>query len=510
MKQSLELKLGQRLTMTPQLQHAIRLLQLSALELANEIQEALQTNPLLEETDAGDEADTDTEVSSEHAATEADENDGDLFSKRAEGDDNSDESPDSARAIDEQLTDDVGTDAPDGDDGWESGDDDFIQRTDARGESDAADHETDWRDSAATTLQAHLLWQMRLTPFSERDASIAQALIDGIDADGYLRASLHEVRETVPNGDDIELDEIEAVLHQIQNFDPAGVGARDLGECLVLQLRQMPLDRPLLDKAITLASTHLQLLADHDFGRLRKVLTLDAQQLQELIDTIRALNPRPGTAIGLSPTVYVTPDLIVRKVNGRWRAALHTSALPEIRITRRYQTLLRQASRSADRKYLQDQLQEARWFLKSLQNRHDTLLKVAREIVARQYGFFDHGEIAMRPLVLADIARELSMHESTVSRVTTQKYMMTPRGIFELKYFFSSSVGTTDGGSCSATAIRSLIKKMVESEQPTRPISDSEIARILGQQGIQVARRTVAKYRDHMNIPPSSQRKSLG
>jgi RNA polymerase sigma-54 factor len=308
----------------------------------------------------------------------------------------------------------------------------------------------------------------------------------------------------------VDTDEIVAVIHQIQNFDPAGVAARDLGECLRLQMRGMDPKTPHLEQARGLATPEgLGYLANHDFKALKRLTKLSAEALQGAITLIQHLNPRPGTTIASTQASYIAPDITVKKIRGVWRADLTSSAAPRININREYEKLIRRGSDSADNKYLQDKLQEARWFIKSLVSRNETLLKVARAIVDRQRAFFEHGPEAMKPLVLHDISEIVGMHESTISRVTTNKYMLTPRGIFELKYFFSSHVGTADGGTCSATAIRSLIKKLVEAEKPSKPISDSTIADILAAQGIHVARRTVAKYRETLSIPPSSQRKSL-
>ena len=515
MKQSLDLKLGQHLTITPQLQQAIRLLQLSSLELQQEIQEAIENNPLLEEVDE--------EVS-------AGKNDGDSTPGEQEKKDEPEtggEESEEAVAGDEIATDtgpDHEAEANPDDYVAEAWEDTFDTSAGAadRPASDDGLPDIDARNSIPLTLRDHLLWQMQMTPFSDADRQIAMALIDAINDDGYLTVGLEEIRQAVgtdarqdpagqsDNTDTVELDEIEAVLHQIQNFDPIGVGARNLSECLLLQLRGMSLGTPSLDAAHELAQPgNLDLLASRDFKQLRRVLKLRPDELQAAIELIQQLNPRPGGSVQTSQASYVVPDIIVKKMRGVWRAELNSGTTPRLRINTHYEKMIHRGSGSADNKYLQERLQEARWFIKSLASRNDTLLKVARAIVDRQRAFFDHGPEAMKPLVLHDIAEVVEMHESTISRVTTQKYMLTPRGIFELKYFFSSHVNTADGGTCSATAIRSLIKKLVESETSSRPISDSKIAEILEEQGIHVARRTVAKYRESLNIPPSSQRKSL-
>jgi RNA polymerase sigma-54 factor len=503
MKQSLDLKLGQHLTITPQLQQAIRLLQLSSLELQQEIQEALENNPLLEETeeDAASREDAEAAPTADPGAERGEHDEAEGY-EVAGGDEMS---VDRDAAIDdesfrEELT--VGED-------WGESYENLTAAT-TRADSDDGRSDLDARNSAPTTLRDHLLWQMQMTPFSATDRRIAEALIDAVDEDGYLTCSLEEIQQTLGTEVAVELDEIEATLHQIQNFDPAGIGARNLSECLLLQLRTLDPDTPGIDNTRQLATPeNLDLLAARDFRSLKRVLKLTPEALQEAITLIQRLNPRPGSGVASGHARYVTPDITVKKVRGVWRAELTASASPRLTINREYEKLIRRGSDSADNKYLQDKLQEARWFIKSLASRNDTLLKVARAIVDRQRAFFEHGAEAMKPLVLHDIAEIVGMHESTISRVTTNKYMLTPGGIFELKYFFSSHVATADGGTCSATAIRSLIKKLVEAEKSDKPISDSTIADILAGQGIHVARRTVAKYREALNIPPSSQRKSL-
>jgi RNA polymerase sigma-54 factor len=496
MKQSLDLKLGQHLTITPQLQQAIRLLQLSSIELQQEIQEALESNPLLEENEREDEtpeAKNETELSA---------------SDSANGEDSGESSYDEADTL--PATDsDTGPDA-DSDADWDETFEPMTAPTANRSASDDDYPDIDARNSPPQTLRDHLLWQMQMTPFSDTDKQIALALIDAVNEDGYLSCKLEEILQALGKNHAIEMDEIEAVLHQIQNFDPLGVGARDLAECLRLQMKVLPPDLADLKAAIQLATpANLALLASRDYTQLRRNLKLTAEELQQAIQLIQGLNPRPGNSVTSSQAGYVVPDIIVRKFRGVWRAELNPDVSPRLRINRQYEKMIHRGDSSADNRYLQDQLQQARWFIKSLTSRNETLLKVARTIVDRQRAFFDHGAEAMKPLVLHDVAETVSMHESTISRVTTNKYMLTPRGIFELKYFFSSHVTTADGGTCSATAIRSIIKKLVECETPTKPISDSKIAEILAEQGINVARRTVAKYRESMSIPPSNQRKSL-
>ena len=502
MKQSLDLKLGQHLTITPQLQQAIRLLQLSSLELQQEIQEALENNPLLEDLDEEAAAREPSESPVEEAVTV--ESGGD-----SEGSDSTagDEQPvDRDIAIEddplrEELT--------GGNDDWEDNSE-SLSASATRNEGGDGLPDIDARNSAPTTLREHLLWQMQMAIFSPTDRRIAEATIDAINEDGYLTCTLEEIQQSLPGDLSVEIDEVQAVVHQIQNFDPAGVGARDLSECLQLQMRALPSATPHLDNARRVAtSENLALLANRDFKQLKRTTRLSSEDLQEAILLIQHLNPRPGGSVTSSQAGYITPDITVKKIRGIWRAELTSSAAPRLGINQQYEKLIRRGADTADNRYLQDKLQEARWFIKSLVSRNETLLKVARAIVDRQRAFFEHGAEAMKPLVLHDIAEIVGMHESTISRVTTSKYMLTPRGIFELKYFFSSHVGTSDGGTCSATAIRSLIKKLIEAEKPLKPISDSTIAEILAEQGIHVARRTVAKYREALNIPPSSQRKSL-
>jgi RNA polymerase sigma-54 factor len=488
MKQSLELKLGQQLTITPQLQQAIRLLQLSSIELQQEIQEALESNPLLEEVE--EESDNDKaeyEAPAEMEAGEVTVQATDTEMERGSNDEPDFETPEEwSDPFDRQVS--------------------TATRTEFEGEM--SDIES--RSSAAESLRDHLEWQMHMTQFSQRDQAIAEAIIDAIDDDGYLKSSLEDICASVSDDDPIEVEEVEAVLHQIQNFDPLGVGARSLAECLQLQLRALPPETPCRDAAMAVATDgNLELLAKRDHAGLKRELKLSQDDLLGAVQLIHALNPRPGSAINAPQANYVIPDIIVKKVKGIWRAELNSEVSRRLDINRDYEKLIQRGDNSPDKKFLQDQLQQAKWFLKSLHSRNDTLLKVARTIIDRQRAFFEHGPEAMKPLVLHDIAEAVGMHESTISRVTTNKYMLTPRGVFELKYFFSSHVSTSDGGTCSATAIRSLIEKIIQNESPDKPISDSRIAEMLGEQGINVARRTIAKYRESMNIPPSNLRKSL-
>jgi RNA polymerase sigma-54 factor len=505
MKASLQLKLGQSLTMTPQLQQAIRLLQLSTLDLQQEIQQALESNPMLE-TSEEDEHSESSEDNQDSEPTASDAS----AEEPSEGQDDwdvSESGPDWSTENDtpDNIPDDLPVDTA-----W----DDIYQSAPAPAARSDEDGEQDFesRNSATETLHDHLEWQLNLTPLSERDQAVAHALLDAVDDRGYLTSSLEEIHAGLSDETDedpLELDEVEAVLHRLQHFDPPGVFARDLQECLLIQLNQLPPDTPWLPQARLVITHYINLLGNRDYAQLLRRSRLKEDQLREVLALITGLNPRPGDVLDQGEPDYVIPDVIVRKHHGRWRVELNPEIAPRIRVNASYASLIRRADSSADNTYLRDQLQEAKWFIKSLQSRNETLLKVATRIVEHQQGFLDHGEEAMKPLILSDIAQAVEMHESTISRVTTQKYMHTPRGIFELKYFFSSHVSTDEGGECSSTAIRAMIKKLIAAETPKKPLSDSKIAAMLGEEGIQVARRTVAKYREAMHIPPSNERKRL-
>jgi len=487
MKQALHLQLGQQLKMTPQLQQAIRLLQLSALDLRQEIQDSIEANPLLEmDEDYGGETSLEALAESSSDSQELDL-------------DNTDQLPDDLQ---------VDTD-------W---DDIYQTGTGSNSGGDSEDGES-WeaRSTAPVSLHEHLHWQLNLTPMTDADRSIAYALIEALDERGYLMSSLDDIAETVRHelGDELpdetfpEEDEMLVVLHHLQQFDPPGVAARDLRECLLIQLHQLVEDTPWRAEAISLVSDHLAAIESRDYAGLRRRLGISEEQLSQIMHLVRGLNPSPGESIVDEPVEYVVPDVIVQRRGRRWHVELNPESLPKVRINQHYAGMVNTTRREEDGSYLRTQLQEARWFLKSLQSRNETLLKVASRIVEVQKGFFEYGEEAMKPLVLADIAEAVGMHESTISRVTTQKYMHTPRGVFELKFFFSSHVGTDGGGECSSTAIRAIIKKLVAAEDPRKPLSDSKLADLLNDQGIQVARRTVAKYREAMRIPASSDRKRL-
>ncbi len=504
MKPTLQLKLGQHLTMTPQLQQAIRLLQLSTLELQSEIQQALEENPMLEHeeedsNEAPSENNKDKAVEDQTNST-ADSND---ISKEMSAEN---EDPHIDMENNQEMPDELAVDSS-----WE----DTYDITTATAPSSQTNNDSSGNDFLENqsidgdTLSEHLIWQLQNSPFSENDMVIAIAVIDAINDDGYLTESVEEIYDSLKDELDIELDEVETVLHRIQRFDPVGIAARDLRECLLLQLEPFPLETPGLSDVKIIIEHHLDLLGTHDYARLQKKTRRNEEQLHQLILFIQALNPKPGASISKTNAQYVIPDIFVRKINGTWHVSLNPEAAPKIKINTLYEGHLKDAGRGANTSNLRNSLQEARWFLKSLQSRSDTLQRVGNAIVRRQRLFLDYGDEGMKPMILRDIAEELEMHESTISRVTTNKYMHTPRGVYEFKFFFSSHVGTADGGECSATAIRSMVKKLIENENPKKPMSDNKISSLLVKEGINVARRTVAKYRESMLIPPSNERKRL-
>jgi RNA polymerase sigma-54 factor len=478
MKHSLQLRLSQHLTLTPQLQQSIRLLQLSTLELSQELERILQENPLLEREDSAREQATPPMDGAAPASEAAPAQESSAADTATPESDNAD-----FTSLDE---------APAGGSYRDDGDEGEQQQV-------AAD---------APTLRVHLLGQLSLTNLSERDRKLVALLIDSLDDEGYLTQSPEEVIELLPPELEVELEELQIALRHLQNLEPVGVGARNLSECLMLQLAVLPPDTPHLAEARETVKNQLEALAARDFGRLKKQLRCDDVTLRAVQKLITGLNPKPGRNFSVEETRYVVPDVIVKKLKGVWVAALNPDAMPRLRINRLYAEIL-QRNRSACSQQLASQLQEAKWLIKNVQQRFETILRVSQAIVDRQRHFFEHGEVAMRPLVLREIAETLDLHESTVSRVTTQKFMHTPRGIFELKYFFGSHVTTEAGGSASSTAIRALIKQMVSAENTRKPLSDGQISEILSQQGIVVARRTVAKYRESMQILPVNLRKSI-
>lgn len=470
--------------MTPQLQQAIRLLQLSSLELQTEIQEALETNPLLE-------IEEDYEYNDPTVVRQNEES--------------------GSREISELENSDIPEDLP-VDSKWEDTFDTSSIPSSSGSSSVDNDFERDNQGESGNSLQQHLIWQMQLTRFTDTELAIATTIIDSIEDDGYLKATLEEIQQSLGEGfAEVGLDEIETVLQRIHHFDPVGVGARDLRECLLIQLRlyesTVALDH--VDLLTELIDKHLDTLAKRDYAQIKRALKVSDDELTDLVRSIQLLNPRPGSSIQSDTTEYIVPDVYAMKLNGKWQLSLNPDNAPRLQIAEHYAALINRADSSAENTYLRTNLQEARWFLKSLQSRNETLLKVTAAIIDRQRDFLEYGEEAMKPLVLADIAEIVEMHESTISRVTTRKYLHTPRGIFELKYFFSSHVSTESGGECSATAIRAIIKKLIAAENPRKPLSDSKIADILGEQGINVARRTIAKYRETLAIAPSNERKRL-
>ncbi len=513
MKQSLQLKMGQHLTMTPQLQQAIRLLQLSTLDLQQEIQAALESNPMLE-VNEDNEKPTDGEQDSEqHADASSDAPDAAIestpepvndFSEAPANTSSSDSGAvDEAEPWQDTIPEDLPVDTQ-----W---DDVYTSMPTSSGASDAGEtNDIDSRNSQKESLVDHLNWQLNLTPMSDKDRFIAMTIIDSLDSGGLLSTSVEELLEGFDPELEIELDEIEAVRHRLQHFDPVGIASVDLTDCLMIQLAHLGPETPWREEAALVITRHLSLLASRDFTQLMRRTRLKEKELGEVVELIRSLNPKPGESFEDNAAEYVVPDVFVSKKEGKWKVELNPDIAPKLRINQQYASMIKRADNGSDNTFLKDNLQEARWLLKSLTSRNETLLKVASRIVEHQKNFLEHGEEAMKPLILHDIAKDVDMHESTVSRVTTQKYMHTPRGIFELKYFFSSHVATATGGECSSTAIRAIIKKLVAAENSRKPLSDNKIATLLDEQGIKVARRTVAKYRESMQIPPSNERKQLG
>ncbi|MDE0691572.1 MAG: RNA polymerase factor sigma-54 [Gammaproteobacteria bacterium] len=537
MRQTLSLRMGQQLTMTPALQQAIRLVGLSSLELSTEIRTAIESNPMLEYDEEGG-AD-DPLDGTEDPGTLSDDDWDDTDYEDASFDDSALDGAsfeDVATASDDDQA--LGTDdaiaEPDADR-------DGIEPTQAADEQPAAEaiETRDWseddarferdapsapdsrtpgprgeggtpieeRSAPAETLHDYLAWQLNLTRLSEADQRIGVAIIDALNDDGMLTEGLQDIAAGA--GCNATLADAERVLKAVQQFDPAGVAARDLAECLALQLLQLPNETPWRREALDIVQEHFDALAAQDLRGLARRTRLEGDDLAAAIALVRSLNPRPGAAMGDSEADYVEPDVVVRKARNTWIVELNDQAAPRVRLNEHYAGLVRRSDTSRDNQFLKSNLQEARFFLKSIENRNDTLLRVAANIVERQAEFLERGEEAMRPLVLADVADAVGLHESTVSRATARKYMRTPRGVFELKYFFSSHVGTADGGEISSTAIRALIRKLTERENPCQPLSDSRIAALLGERDIKVARRTVAKYRESLAIPSSNERKRM-
>ncbi|EMV5181718.1 RNA polymerase factor sigma-54 [Escherichia coli] len=476
MEQGLQLRLSQQLAMTPQLQQAIRLLQLSTLELQQELQQALESNPLLEQIDTHEEIDTRETQDSETL--------------------------DTADALEQkEMPEELPLDAS-----WDTI---YTAGTPSGTSGDYIDDELPvYQGETTQTLQDYLMWQVELTPFSDTDRAIATSIVDAVDDTGYLTVPLEDILESMGD-EEIDIDEVEAVLKRIQRFDPVGVAAKDLRDCLLIQLSQFDKTTPWLEEARLIISDHLDLLANHDFRTLMRVTRLKEDVLKEAVNLIQSLDPRPGQSIQTGEPEYVIPDVLVRKHNGHWTVELNSDSIPRLQINQHYASMCNNARNDGDSQFIRSNLQDAKWLIKSLESRNDTLLRVSRCIVEQQQAFFEQGEEYMKPMVLADIAQAVEMHESTISRVTTQKYLHSPRGIFELKYFFSSHVNTEGGGEASSTAIRALVKKLIAAENPAKPLSDSKLTSLLSEQGIMVARRTVAKYRESLSIPPSNQRKQL-
>jgi RNA polymerase sigma-54 factor len=491
MKQTLQLKLSQHLTLTPQLQQSIRLLQLSTVELNAEVERMLQENPLLEKAEGDDDpAPTAAQLAGVTTTTAADtpaRDDDHVRGDEAEG-----ESRERTETVERTDFEDYSG----GDSDWGGG-----------GSSDDDDEGFYPQQVATSTLRDHLLSQLAVLKLALRDRHLVGALIDALDEDGYLHTSLEEVAEMFPEELAIGPDELSLALCYLQSFEPAGIGARDASECLALQLKALPETTPFRAEALTVVTEHLPLLAARDFTKLKRMLHTDDAGVRAMRALVMSLSPRPGASFAKSEANFVIPDVVVKKVRGKWVAALNEAAMPKLRLNRIYADILTR-NRDSSNQQLSAQLQEAKWLIRNVQQRFETILRVSQAIVERQRRFFEHGDVAMRPMVLREIATMLNLHESTISRVTTQKYMLTTRGTYELKYFFGSHVATDTGGAASATAIRALIKQLIGAEDVKAPMTDSRIANLLGDQGIIVARRTVAKYREALQIPPVNLRKA--
>jgi len=458
LKPSLQLKLGQTLTMTPQLQQAIRLLQLPVLDLNAEIQEALEENIMLEMEDLPDVPQTNAETTAEVQTIQAE-------------------------------------------DSWQERSAERIQDGGWNGEGRPI---TEFADVSGQTLREHLLWQLEMEHFSPRQAVIGEAIIDAVKDDGYLGDDLEEISAGLDSESEFTYDEVVETLELVQQLDPIGVGARSVSECIILQLKQLDSSTPGLSLAIDLANDHLDLIASRDYGEIRRSLRTSEEELHDALALVKSCNPKPGLAVSPAAAEYVIPDVFVRKIDNHWQVEISPTGIPRLSVNQQYARLLHG---SGDHSVLRSQLQEARWLIRSLEIRNETLMKVATCIVSRQTEFLEHGDEAMKPMVLRDVAEEIGMHESTISRVTTSKYMHTPRGVFEFKYFFSSHLSSVGGEDQSSTSVRAKIRKLIGTENPAKPLSDSKIANVLADEGISVARRTVAKYREAMNIASSSERR---
>ncbi len=501
MKQTLAVKLGQQLKMTPQLQQAIKLLQMSSLELTEQIENALEENPLLERED-------------EHEAFINDSSPTDIpdFSEVSESDNKQrDEQLGALSELTGKTTENNGSDG----DGaiqneW---DDNFISDSQSLSHSDSDLFDMYEQRASEETLRDHLLWQLGLAKLAKSDFEIGVTIISSINDDGFLEASVSELLESLPKEIlcEVDLDEtdVELVLRVIQSFEPIGVAARTLTESLLIQLRSLPENPRRRVEAMELLKQSADLLAKKDYARIQKKHNLSKAELGEAIALIQTLNPTPGCEFGNSESEYVIPDLVAKTRGGKWFVELNPQAVPKIRVSSFYENMLRNSGKKAEKDYLKNNIQDAKWLVRSVQTRHDTLLKVGQKIAEVQQSFFDEGAVAMKPLILSEIADQVGLHESTVSRVTSKKYLATPSGLFELKHFFSSKLASDKGEETSSTAIRALIKKITDEENPQKPLSDSKIVGILKNRDIDIARRTVAKYRESLSIPPSNERKKL-
>jgi RNA polymerase sigma-54 factor len=487
LKPSLQLKLGQQLTMTPQLQQAIRLLQLPALELQAHIRELLETNVMLEPTEDAE----GTGVFEATDPTPTADQEHDLLDRNRE-----------ATEVPERAQEDNTVEVVD--EGWGE---QSVGSAEAPWNSDDDERQQEFADAAGQSLQDHLLWQLELAKLEPREFAIARAIIDSISDHGYLTEPLDEIANTLRPEIECDAAEVESVLAGVQALDPPGVGARSVGECIELQLRQLDPATPGFNTAIEIARHHLELVAERELSLLRRELRATEDEITSALALVRSCHPRPGTTVSTGSAEYVVPDVFVRRTDHGWSVEINSATLPRVRLNSSYASLI---GRNASHATMRAQLQEARWLLKSLEIRHETLIKVARSIVERQQAFLEHGDEHMRPMILKDIAEAVGMHESTISRVTSGKYMHTPRGVFELRYFFSSQVEGADGSGTSSTAIRAKIKKLVKEEDAETPLSDGRIAELLSGEGIPVARRTVAKYREAMGIAPSNERRRAG
>ena len=494
MKQGLQLKFSQQLTMTPQLQQAIKLLQLSTLELSQEITEQLYSNPLLEEITEDQDAENQLKkTNNEKTLTET----SNLTAEELE-----EPSKNTERLSQE-------TDQND----WDSDFDNYsvqtqdIARINNNDGNIRGEINLEQVHQVTQSLKDHLLWQLNLTNLNARDLSIAEMLTYSLDDNGLLTQNLSEIFEELDENNNEYESEILTVLTRLQQFDPPGVYARDLKECLLIQLNQLSQDTPFLKQAKILVLQFLEDIGKLNTDKLLKKTQLSLDELRGAISLVRSMNPYPGEFLQENDTEYITPDAYVIKTSDKWRAIINDDHNPRLRINETYKNLIRQSDNSRENQYLKDSLTEAKWFIKSLESRNETLLKVVNCIIELQEDFFEHGPVSMKPMILSDISEKLDLHESTISRVTTSKYLATPRGIYELKYFFSSHVATATGGECSSTAVSAILKELINAEVPHKPLSDNKLTELLKEQGINIARRTVAKYREGLGIPSSSDRK---